>query len=193
MLGQISEVAPKTLLIGLLIWALINWAFLGPELGARQIRADGHIEQCERGYGEAIAAIAQEEIEKIEPPRIDAQREFAARNIREQLRGPMGQLFRMTGQQGMLDDALATYEQEKKAAVETYARAVAAVKEKTTAKLGKSGDYCGCVADAAVSSAQNDFAIYSGTLTFFRPAGIRDLDVLMKRAAGSNACEHLKG
>lgn len=195
MLGQIGEIAPKALLIGALLWALINWAFLGPELGARKLRADGHIEQCERGYEATIASAAREEISSMPLPLPDPEKEMAANAMRQMMNSPLGQIMNFAGQQGgvSIDDTLYMYEQQKQDALAAYDRAVAAAKERTKTRLGKAGDYCGCVADEAISGAQNDFAIFSGTLTLFRPAGIRDLDKLMIRAAAGDACAHLKG
>lgn len=193
MLGQIGDIAPKAVLIGGIAYAAINWAYLGPEFGARTLRADGHIAQCESRHQKELLASAGEQISSIPAPQFDAQREAAANAIRAQLRGPLGQLLQATGQAEALEGALDAYEHQKKIAKATYDKALAAAKAKTTEKLGSSGDYCGCVADTAISDAQNDFAIYSGTLTLFRPAKIRDLDALMLRSQSSPMCAHLKG
>lgn len=195
MLSQIGEIAPKAVLAGAIVWGGINWLLLGPELGARSLRANGHVEQCERGYGDAVAASIKDEISKIPLPLPDPQKEMAANTIRNIHNSPFGQMMnQLGGQYGVsLNSTLGMYEHEKLRAKAEYERAVTALKERATAKLGKAGDYCGCVADEAISTAQNDFAIYSGTLTLFRPAGIRDLDNLMMRAAAGNACAHLKG
>ena len=195
MLGQLGDIAPKAVIIGSLVYGGINWAYLGPELGARVLHADGHIIQCESGYGDSVAAATAEAISKIPLPTLDPEKEMAANAIRQMQHSPFGQLMNsMGGQYGVsLDSTLGMYEQQKENAEAAYNRAVAATKAKTTAKLGKAGDYCGCVADEAISSAQNEFALYSGSLTLFRPAKIRDLDALMLRAAAGNACTHLKG
>jgi len=192
---QFTEFLPKALAFGALIWAIINWAFLGPELGARSLRANGHIEQCERGYGDALTASIKDEMSKIPLPTPDPEKEHAANAIRQMQNSPFGQLMnQMGGSYGVsLESTLGMYEQQKRNAKAEYDRAVAALKERTKNNLGKAGDYCGCVADEAVSSAQNDFALYSGSLTLFRPAGIRNLDNLMMRASAGNACAHLKG
>lgn len=195
MFAQIGEIAPKSVLIGAVVWGGINWGFLGPELGARSLRANGHIEQCEAGYAEAMANAARDELAKLPSPALDPEKEYAANALRQMQSSPFGQLMnQMGGQYGVsLDNTLGMYEQQKRNAQAEYERAVSALKERTKTSLGKSGDYCGCVADEAISSAHNDFAIYSGTLTLFRPASIRDLDNLMMRAAAGNACAHLKG
>ena len=184
MFAQIGEIAPKAALIGAVAWGGINWAFIGPELGART-----------RGYGEALTASVRDEIAKIPLPTPDPEKEYAANAMRQMQRSPFGQLMnQMGGQYGVsLDSTLGMYERQKRNAKAEYDRAIAALKERTKTNLGKAGDYCGCVADEAVSSAQNDFALYSSTLTLFRPAGIRNLDNLMLRASAGNACAHLKG
>jgi len=197
MFAQLGEVAPKALVVGGIAWAAVNWAFLGPELGARTIRADGHLEICKQGYGQNILATAEEEARQIPVPTADPQKEIAANSLRNLMNSPLGQLMKQTTQQtGLgvdLDDAMGVYQAQKQQAAEAYAAAVEEVKRKTTTKLGKAGDFCGCVADEAVSQAQNDFAIYSGTLTLFEPNGIKDLNKLMLRAQANGVCDHLHG
>lgn len=195
MFGQIGEIAPKAVLIGGVAYAAINWAWIGPELGARTLHADGHITQCEQSFGKSVLAKAREEMSKIPMPTPDPEKEMAARAIRGMASSPLGTFFTMAGQQAgiSLQDTLSVYEDQKRSAKAAYERALKAAKAKTTAKIELAGDFCGCVADAAVSDAQNEFAIYSGTLTLFRPAKIRDLDTLMIRAQAGNACTHIKG
>lgn len=195
MLAQFSEIAPKALLIGGMVWAGANWAYIGPELGSRTLRANGHIEMCKRGYAKNVLASAKEEIQKIPAPLPDPGREYAAQTMRGLINSPFGRYVSQSTQQFGIDagGVLKLYEQEKKTAVATYKKALARAKEKTTQKLGKAGDVCGCVADEAVSLAQNEFALYSGTLTLFEPRKIADLGKLMVRAQASGACNHLQG
>lgn len=195
MFGQIGEIAPKAVLIGGVAYAAINWALVAPELGPRILRADGHIAQCERGYKDSVLAAAREEISKIPSGAPDPEKEMAARALRNMTNGPMGHIFNFAGQQAgvSLQGTLSVYESQKRSAKAAYERALETAKAKTTARIGKAGDFCGCVAATAVSQAQNEFAIYSGTLTLFRPAKIRDLDALMVRAQANNACNHIKG
>ena len=195
MLAQFGEIAPKSLLVGGIVWAGVNWAYLGPELGSRTLRADGHIEMCKRGYAQNILAAAKEEVRKIPLPVPDPGREYAAKTMRGLINSPFGRYIRQSTRQFGVDagGVLSLYEQEKKNAVTAYKRAIKHAKAKTTRKMGKAGDFCGCVADEAVSMAQNEFALYSGTLTLFRPGKITDLKKLMARAQGSGACNYLHG
>jgi hypothetical protein len=194
-MDQIVGLAPKWLVFGLGIWLVMNWVYVGPELAARILRANGHIERCEKGYRQSVSAAIQEEVSKIPLPLPDPQKEAAAEAMRNMMHSPLGNIMKFAGKQSGVDvnDALAVYEAQKRQAVVAYERAVEAAKQKTTEKLGKTGDFCGCVADEAISIAQNEFALYSGTLTLFRPGKIKNLDQLMARAQASGVCHDLKG
>ncbi len=195
MFSQIGEIAPKALIIGGLCWAGANWAFLGPELGSRTLRANGHLQVCERGFSQSVMAAAKEEASKIPQPTADPEKEMAAQAMRDMMRSPLGNLMNMATQHTGLsvDTAIGAYEQQKRLARQAYERAVQAAKDRTTARLIHAADFCECVAAEAVSQAQNEFALYSGTLTIFKPNRIKDLNVLMARAQSRGACNHLKG
>lgn len=194
MFSQIGEIAPKALVLGGLSWAALNWVVLGPELGSRGLIADGHLKICEANFGKDILASTEKEIREIPLPNISSEKEAAVQQLRTMQTSPFGELMNMFGQQTgiSVNGAINRYERQKKQAINQYEAAVEIVKQKTTAKLGKSGDFCGCVADEAVSIAQNEFALYSGTLTFYKAKKIQNLDQLMSRAKATGACNHVK-
>lgn len=193
MLTQIGEIAPRVLVFGLVIWGAVNWAALGVELGGRTLRANGHIANCEKGFGETVASAAREEIGGIPAPFADPQKRMAADALRSMNNSPFGELMNsLGGAYGVgLDTAISAYEEQERTARAAYKRAVEEVKKRTASRLGKAGEYCGCVAAEAISAAQTEFAIYSGTLTLVRPAKIRDLDALMAGTSARNVCAHL--
>lgn len=193
MQNLLTEVAPKALLVGLGLWAAANWVFIGPEVGKRIIVGDGHLAMCEQGYGEAMMAAAEQAIASIPSPQPDPQREAAARSLRQMQFSPMGQIFRLGEMQTgiSVSDTLSAYEAEKSQAVAAYNQMVETVRERTQVRIESAGDFCGCVLTETVSTAQNDFAIFSGTFGVFRPNRLSDLDGLMARTQASGVCDYV--
>lgn len=191
MLGQISDVAPKAVVIGAIGWAALNWALVGPEMGSRMLHAEGLVQTCERNYQTAVQSSARIAINNLPKPTGSDGRRAVANMYGVFLNGPLGKFmdYGVPGGRAALNDTLSVINDQHRQAQEKYDQTVAEIKTMTTAKLGKSGDYCGCVADQAVRIAQNDFALYSGTLSIFKPAGIRDLKNLMHLAQSSNSCK----
>lgn len=194
MLTQLGEVAPKALVIGSLSWAALNWIALGPELGSRILIADGHLKICEANYGKEVIASTEQAIKDVPLPRISYEKDAAVQQLQNIQRGPLGKFMDMYSQQTgiSVEDAINRYMKQKKLATDQYEAAVGAIKQKTTTKLGKSGDFCGCIADEAVSIAQNEFALYSGTLSFYKAKKIQNLEQLMSRVKASGTCNHVK-
>jgi hypothetical protein len=192
--AQFAEIAPKSLLAGTVLWGVLHWGFIGPEIGNRMLRAGGHIEQCQLRVAEYMNSELQTAIAAIPKPTRDPQKEFAINQMRQSMSSPLGDLFRMTGQAGLIDNAVGTLRAQQRAAEQKYRETVGLLKAKTAKRLNRSGDYCGCVASQAVTThAGNDFAIYSGTLTLIRGDKVKNLDTLMKRAAGDPACQKMAG
>ncbi len=189
----LTEVAPKALLVGLGIWGLAHWAFIGGEVAKRQMIKDGHVAMCEQGYSDTMMAEAERAIAAIPTPEPDPQREAAAKSIRRMKFSPMGQIFRLGEMQTgiSVEDTLAAYEQQKHQAVTAYDQMVEAVKARTDARIANANDYCGCLVTESVSAAQNEFAIFSGTFGLVRSNKIADLDGLMARTQASGLCNHI--
>lgn len=193
MSSQFAELAPKSLLAGAVIWSVFHWGFAGPEIGSRILRAGGYIEQCQSRLANIANSQLENAIAALPKPELDQRKKLAIRQIQSQLHGPMGEWLRMTGQASMLEDALEAFRAERMELESTYNKAVEIAKKKTTERLNRSDDFCGCLVSEAVSYAQNDFAVYSGTLTLIQNEKIRNLDALMKRSAASPACQQMAG
>ena len=190
MFAQIGEIAPKALLIGAIGWGTINWAFLGPEIGTRMIRAEGLVQACEHNYRASIESSERLAINNLPKPTGSDGRRAVANLYGAFLNGAFGKFldYGVPGGRAALNDTLSVINEQAREAKKKYEQTVAEIKAITTTRLGKSGEYCGCIADQAVSTAQNDFAIYTGTLAVFRPSGIGDLKNLMHLAQSSNSC-----
>lgn len=193
-----SDIAPKALLASLTVWAGANYVVIGPEVASRVARAD-FVPVCEGNFKTIIAAAGEERASQVRMPQLDPMQELALRKARELYNSEtMDKLRIITGGKDVLgiDEgarlALQQIEDAKRAAKAAYEATQARIKAETATTLGKAGDMCGCVADAAIADTRTDWAIYSGTLTFITPAAVKAFDQRMGQAFNAGACG-LKG
>lgn len=92
-----------------------------------------------------------------------------------------------------MDMAGAQVNAKKHAAEQAYARAVDQIKAMAATEFGKAGSVCGCVGDAAIADTRTQWAVYSGTLGFLRPAPLRTFDEKMAQVQASGLCASAKG
>ncbi|TAA53901.1 hypothetical protein [Shinella sp. JR1-6] len=189
-----SDIAPKALLASLTVWAGANYVVIGPEVASRVARAD-YLPICEGNFKAMVAAAGEERASQVRMPKLDAMQEFAIGQARELYNSEwMDNLRAMSGGKDLFGFdkgarlALRQIEDAKRAAKAAYETAQARIKAETATTLGKAGDMCGCVADAAIADTRTDWAIYSGTLTFITPAGVKAFDQRMGQAFNAGAC-----
>lgn len=198
MLGLLRDVAPRALLAGAALWGGANYLFVGPVIGARIVNFD-HVPVCERNHKAMALAAAKDRAADLPSPSGDPVKEMAARQLREMMNNPfMRGLESMGGELGgmfpigkMADIAIVQQEQAAKAAKEAYDRSVERLKRETATSLANSGTVCGCVADAAIDATRTEWAIWTGTLTLFKPAPLQDFDQRMAEAYASGRCTGL--
>ena len=193
-----SDIAPKALLASLTVWAGVNYVVIGPEVASRVARAD-FVPVCEGNFKAMVAAAGEERASQVRMPKLDAVQEHLLGQARDLYNSEwMDQLRIMSGGRDWfgLDRgagiALEQIEETKRAAKAAYEAAQERIKQETATTLGKAGDVCGCVADAAIAETRTDWAIYSGTLTFITPASVKAFDQRMGQAFNAGACG-LKG
>lgn len=199
MFKDLAEIAPKALVISVAAWGVANYFLIAPEIASRIVRAD-HLPQCERGYRDMAAKSAEKRAAAIPPPRIDAARQLAAEQARRMLNSPFMQDMRGMSQgmgdylgfNGAVEQTLALVDQQSQAARDAYEQALARVKAETATDLAKSGDVCGCIGDQAIGETRSEWAIFSGTLAIYRPAGLRNFDQTMAQIHTSGACAPAK-
>ena len=189
-----SDIAPKALLASLTVWAGANYVVIGPEVAVRVARAD-YLPICEGNFKAMVAAAGEERASQVRMPKLDAMQEFAIGQARELYNSEwMDQLRIMSGGKdsfGIDKGArlvLQEIEDSKRAAKAAYEAAQERIRQETATTLGKAGDMCGCVADAAIADTRTDWAIYSGTLTFITPAAVKTFDQRMGQAFNAGAC-----
>ena len=193
-----SDIAPKALLASVAVWAGANYVVIGPEVAVRVARAD-YLPVCEGNFKAMVAAAGEERASQVRMPKLDAMQELAIEQARNLYNSEwMDQLRIMSGGKdpfGIDKGAslvLQEIEDSKRAAKAAYEAAQARIKQETATTLGKAGDTCGCIADVAIGETKTDWAIYSGTLTFITPAGVKAFDQRMGQAFNAGACG-LKG
>ena len=202
MLKEFSDIAPKALLAGIAVWGIINYAVIGPEVAARVVKAD-LIPACETNIKALIAKASEAKLNAVKKPALNANDEFAMRRLDALRSNPlMNQLRTMGGGRsglggifdlnGMADAASEQYHAARQAATDAYRNALEAVKRETATELGKAGDLCGCLADAAISDTRTDWAIFSGTLGLVKPAPLKTFDAKMADKHRAGACTSMK-
>lgn len=199
MLKEFSDIAPKTAVAALLLWAGANYVLIGPEVAMRVARAD-HVPACERDVSALIAKAGSERAQSLPLPSFDAQGEFAMEQLEAFRNNPMMEQLRILGggtdlfgMDGMANSAARQYHQTKQAAKDAYERGLARIKEETATELGKAGSVCGCLADAAIADTRTEWAIFSGSLGLIRPAPLKSFDARMADAHRAGSCSAVKG
>jgi hypothetical protein len=198
MLGLLRDVAPRALLAGAALWGAANYLFVGPVIGARIVNFD-HVPVCERNHKAMALAAAKDRAADLPSPSGDPVKEMAADLLKKTMDTPLMQsLESMSGELGdmfpigkLVDISVAQQEQTAKAAKETYDRSVERLKRETATSLANSGTICGCVADAAIDATRTEWAIWTGTLTLFKPAPLQNFDQHMAEAYTSGRCTGL--
>lgn len=199
MIGTIfSDTLPKALVASFAVWAGVNYVLIGPEVASRVARAD-FVPICEGNFKAMIAAAGEERAKQVRMPQLDAMQELALRKARQLHNSEwMDQLRAMSGGRDMfgIDEGarivLDQIEDSKRAAKQAYEAAQERIRQETATTLGKAGDVCGCIADAAIADTRTDWAIYSGTLSMIKPAAVKGFDQRMGQAFNAGACG-LKG
>lgn len=195
MLKDLSDIAPKAVAAGALLWAGANYLLIGPEVATRVARAD-HIPACEADIKTLIAKAGETRLSEVPLPVFDPAREMAMEQLQafqnnpmmNQLRAMSGQLGGAFNMDGAANSAMRQYRQAKQAAKDAYQRTLEKVKQETATELGKAGDVCGCLADAAISDTRTEWAIFSGTLGLIKPAPLKAIDAKMADAHRAGAC-----
>lgn len=196
--GPFLDVLPKAGLAGAILWAGANYFVVAPNLAARVTLAD-FVPACERNHETMALAAAKERTAELPPPSIDPVKQMAARSLRQMMNNPVMQaLEQMGGELGgvfpmreMADIAIAQQEQAAKAAKEAYDRSLERLKRETASRIGSAGTTCSCLAAAAVEDTRTEWAIWTGTLTLFRPAPLQNFDQRMAEAYTSGRCTGL--
>ncbi len=197
MLKLLSDIAPKAAVAAVALWAGANYLVIGPEVATRIVRAD-HLPMCQRNFSEMTLNAAKRQAEELPPPAVDASKEMAASQLRALQNNPMMRDLNrmglgMFGIDQTLNMSLRQYEEQKRAAVDAYNHSVERIKNDTATTLGKAGDVCGCVADAAIADTRTEWAIFSGTLGLIRPAPLKAFGERMAQTFGAGICSAKAG
>lgn len=195
MLGLLRDVAPRALVAGAALWGAANYLFIGPGIGARIVNVD-HLPVCERNHEAMVLAAAEDRVADLPSPSGDPVKEMATDFLRQTMDSPlMKGLEVMAGELNgifpigeMTDMAIAKEEQAAKAAKEAHDRSLERLKRETATSLANTGTVCGCVADAAIDVTRTEWAIWTGTLTLFKPAPLQNFDQRMAEAYASGRC-----
>lgn len=200
MLKELSEVAPTSALLALLLWAGLSYFITAPEISERVAVFD-HIPACK----ESIAVAADSEVRKLlaQYDGNDAERQQAANQLgsfNELLNNPMGDsnygnfinrygtnpLDALTG--GAISRAQDALQERIDAQRKAAQEAARNYKEKI---LSTANDQCSCRAKMAFLENQKDWALYTGTFGLIKPSGVENFGANM--AIQANTCAQRVG
>ncbi|OXT02737.1 hypothetical protein B7H23_07645 [Notoacmeibacter marinus] len=195
MISQFGDIAPKAVIAGALVYGAVSWAITGPELGSRIIRADGYLNGCTKLVEQQVEEQAEAAIRNIPKPMLTPQQQTGLAFLDAFSKSQFGRQFNdVLGQSGLSTDSIGAIATAPLAgAQQAYQDKVDAVKAATASRMGETAGYCGCLADEVVQNNRNDWAIYAGTLTFYKPPAITDIGKLMSNAARGGACQKAGG
>lgn len=195
MFSQFGDLAPKALVASVLVYVFLCWAVTGPELASRIIRADGYLTGCTKFVEQQVEEQAKAAIRNIPKPMLTPQQQTGLAFLNAFGRSEFGrQLNDVLGQSGFSTDSIGAIATAPLAGAQrAYQEKVDAVKAATASRMGETAGYCGCLADEVVQSNRNDWAIYAGTLTFYKPPAITDIGKLMSNAGRGGACQKAGG
>jgi hypothetical protein len=89
---------------------------------------------------------------------------------------------------GAAREALSRADQAKRAAEAAYQQSLTRIREQTATSLASAGSVCGCIADATIADTRTEWAIYSGTLSLFRPAAVVNFSEKMAQVQRIGVC-----
>lgn len=186
MFSSITDLLPKTLALGATAWGAACYFFVGPEVGARIAHFD-HYPTCRAHYGELIKRAADKERQSLSPP--STEDDISIAYTRKLMENPlMRGLGDLGGWGSTMDQSLSMLEAKQRAAREEFDRAAAEIEASTRRKLANSDGFCGCVADAAIDNARNEWALYAATLGFISSSKVENFGAAMTQDANVSAC-----
>jgi hypothetical protein len=198
---SLSDLLPRSLSAAIVLWALANYFVIGPNIASRVVRAD-YLPVCEANFKDVARRAGDERLNSIPLPSLDAGRDYALETAKRMLDSPaMLQLRQMGGGlgeafgldiDGAARQALARAEEARRRAQEAYRQSVKRIREETATNLASAGTLCGCIADQAIADTRRDWAIFSGTLTLFRPTPIANFAERMAQLERSGGCSAAK-
>ncbi|MVA98000.1 hypothetical protein GN330_12170 [Nitratireductor sp. CAU 1489] len=179
----------------LLVWGGANYLLIGPKIGERVVRAD-YLPACEINLRQMVKQQGKDRLAGLNLPSADPARELAARQLERFSNSPameglrrmsrgMGDLF---GLDGMAGDLGALYRRQAAEARQAYQDAKRRIEAETKTRLGEAGDVCGCIADKAIGETRSDWALFTGSLTAYRPASIASFGQKMAEVQRAGAC-----
>ena len=178
MLKALSEVAPTSVLIAIILWAGISYFITAPEIATRVARAD-YMAGCENGVASSAQATAQKII--LESGGNIATNDQAAQGIgqiNELLNNSYGDFASQYGTNpldaitgGALSRAQRQLEDNAQAQRE---RLAATAKQARDAILATAPNQCSCQAKLAFLENRTDWALFTGTFGLIEPEPVAD-------------------
>ena len=178
MLKALSEVAPTSVLIALLLWAGISYFITAPEIATRVARAD-YMAGCENSVASSAQATAQKII--LESGGNIATNDQAAQGmgqINDMLNNSYGDFASKYGTNpfdaitgGALSRAQRQLEDNAQAQRE---RLAATAKQARDAILATAPTQCSCQAKLAFLENRTDWALFTGTFGLIEPEPVAD-------------------
>lgn len=197
LIGSFSDLLPKSLAAAFVVWGAANYFVIGPNIASRIVRAD-HVPICEAGFKALAEKAGEERLKQLPLPDFDAGHDYALGQARRVLNSPaMQHLRQMSGGlaesfgldiDGAARQALRRAEEAREAAKQAYELSLARIREETATKLASAGSVCGCIADAGIADTRTEWAVYSGTLSLFRPAPVANFSERMAQLQRAGEC-----
>ncbi|MFG1342225.1 hypothetical protein [Xanthobacter autotrophicus] len=197
MLKDMAELAPRSLVIGAIGWALFAHFILGPEIAVRVARAD-FVPACAASMRDTMVREAEAAARPAPEEAGDGARRAALEQLRRLRASPFmqdvarsgaGSLF---GLGGMIEGTLAEAEREARAAARIRDAARDLLRRKTADALDAAHSRCGCLADTVIRSSSTEWAIFAGSLGLVTPDVVSDLGRRMAERQRAGTCAGLR-
>lgn len=202
LISLFKDVAPPVLLASAIVYGGTHYLIIAPKIGERVVAAD-HLPICRSDLAELAKKSGAEKLASIPLPTVDPMREYAIRQAEQIYNSPF-MVWAQGASQGLADaigfdgrggaNALRdTYEANKRAAGRAYRLAQEQARAWTRQQIDAADDICACLGEKAIDANRTEWAIYTGTLTFYTPAPIEAFDGQMANVMRSGACENGRG
>lgn len=186
MFSMPTDVLPKSLAFGVMLWATASYFVIGPEVGARVAKFD-HLQVCQSGHTELVKREAESEMQALAPP--TTENDIALGYVGDLMNAPMmRELAEIGGWGGAMGNMTSQLREKQAAAKENYARGRAEIEARTRRKLADSEGFCGCVADAAIDKSRNDWALFAGSLGLFSNSKVENFGEAFTNPDNIKAC-----
>lgn len=193
MLKETSELAPRAIIFGALIWGSLSYFVAGPEIASRVAETD-FLPACQVTVGKRVERAMAEQAVAVTGSRPSGAADAYMRRLEAMRDSPImqdaqtQQMMAVLGLDTMVDAGVEEYNARKEQAEAAYKASVAELEDAASTSLARTNGACGCAADFAIAETRTEWAVYVGTVGLIRPKRLDQFDAIIGQAVDRGEC-----